>query len=67
MTGMEIEPSASRIWPAGPDGVVVVGVVGVVVVVPVVVVPGCGFACFLTGPRRTSFGSARYDEYHVSW
>jgi hypothetical protein len=41
VTGIEIEPSESRIWPAGPDGVVVVVVVvvGVVVVVPVVVVP----------------------------
>jgi hypothetical protein len=48
----------------------VVGVVVVVVVVVAVVVVGGGFFFFFGSglgfvPTRTSFGSARYDEYHV--
>ena len=41
----------------------------VVVVVVVVVVVASGFAASSScgGPIRTSFGTARYDEYQVSW
>jgi hypothetical protein len=39
-----------------------------VVVAVVVVAAGFGLCFFFSdGPIRTSFGVARYDEYHVSW